>query len=238
MCQPSLRTMWPYLDQRGPASQATYNCKTSFHGKTNPKDKFYEEANKDEYYEKANKTTNHPEEASWRTSLWGSTGDGWPSSVLLSRSVCLPGLPHLCAWLQKVNCRILTISHAQYIFFQVRWSCWLSPNWDLQWRGGWRGVWWVVRGFQWYRFIWFWFQLMPPVTHIIWVPKKFFQKLVFIFRGQKIASKAIFVNKSEQHFFEDRNATHVLTFCQFVPLSKSRVFEVVADKLFREFCTC
>ena len=64
MCQPSLRTMWPYLDQRGPASQANNHCKTTFHGKTNTKDKYYES------YEKANKaTTNHPKEAGWTTSL-------------------------------------------------------------------------------------------------------------------------------------------------------------------------
>ena len=73
MCPPSLRTMWPYLDQRGPASQANNHCKTTFHGKTNTKDKYYEEANKDEhyekantrdeYYKKANKTTNQPKEA-------------------------------------------------------------------------------------------------------------------------------------------------------------------------------
>ena len=76
MCPPSLRTMWPYLDQRGPASQANYNCKTSFHRKTNTKyykkankDEYYEKANIDKYYEKANKTTNHPKEAGWTTSV-------------------------------------------------------------------------------------------------------------------------------------------------------------------------
>ena len=69
MCPPSLRTMWPYLDQRGPASQANNHCKTSFHQKTNTKDEYYEKANKDKYYKEANKNTNHPKEAGWTSSL-------------------------------------------------------------------------------------------------------------------------------------------------------------------------
>ena len=62
--------MWPYLDQRGAASQANYNCKTSLHKKTNTKDEYnyaIDEYNYQYYYEKEEyyyyKTTNHPKEA-------------------------------------------------------------------------------------------------------------------------------------------------------------------------------